>query len=176
MPNSKMISAFQGKEPRIAATARIDISARIIGDVILDEEVSVWPMAVLRADSGSIRLEPGSAVLDLALVEAPSGFDVTVGREAVVSHKAVIHGASIQPQALVGIGAIVLDGAVVSTGSIIGAGCVVPPGMVVPPGSLVLGLPGKVVRSTTPRERATIVEQAAELREKSDCWNRGAPA
>lgn len=145
----------------------MDSSARLLGEVEVAEEASVWPLAVLRADSEAIRVGRRAAVLDLALVEAPEGLPVEIGEEAIVSHGAKIHGAVIEPRSLVGIGAIVLDGAVVSRGCIIGAGALVPPRSVIPPDSLVLGVPGRVVRNTTEEERAGIMAQVEELLRKS---------
>jgi carbonic anhydrase/acetyltransferase-like protein (isoleucine patch superfamily) len=92
---------------------------------------------------------------------------VEVGEEAIVSHGAIVHGARVHARALVGMGAIVLDGSVVSTGCIVGAGSVVPPGTELPANALVLGIPGRVIRETTPEERRTILEQAKELFAKS---------
>ena len=153
--------------PTIHPDAFVDISARIIGDVFVEQGASVWPMAALRADSAEIRLGKFSAVLDLALLEAPEGYPVMLEEEAIVSHGAIIHGARIQARALVGIGAIILDGAVVSTGSIIGAGSLITPGTQIPLNSLVLGVPGKVVRKTTLQERQIILDQLRELYQKS---------
>lgn len=164
---AKLITPFRDKKPKIHPDANVDCSARIIGDVIIEEGVSVWPMVVLRADSAAIYIKRNAAILDLSLVEAPTGYSVTVDEEALISHRAVIHGALIQKRALVGIGAIILDGAVVSSGSIIGAGSVVTPGTRIPPNSLVMGLPGRVVRETTEAERASILEQLQELYTKS---------
>lgn len=161
------ITPYGDKKPRIHPEAFIDVSVRIIGDVQVEKDASIWPMAVLRASNAQIRIGRGAAVLDLALLEAPEGHPVLVEEEALISHGAIIHGARVQSRALVGIGAIVLDGAVISSGSIIGAGSVIPPGTKIPPNSLVLGVPGKVVRETTPQERQGILEQLTELYEKS---------
>lgn len=155
------------KRPKVHHSAWVDSSARLLGEVEVGEEASVWPLAVLRADSEAIRIGRRAAVLDLALVEAPEGLPVEIGDEAIVSHGAKVHGARIEACSLVGIGAIVLDGAVVSRGSIIGAGALVPPRTVIPPDSLVLGVPGKVVRKTTDEERNTIAAQVEELLRKS---------
>jgi carbonic anhydrase/acetyltransferase-like protein (isoleucine patch superfamily) len=124
-------------------------------------------MVVLRADSTAIYIKRSAAILDLSLVEAPTGYSVTIDEEALISHKAVIHGAFIHKRALIGIGAIILDGSVVSSGSIVGAGSVVTPGTRIPPNSLVMGMPGRVVRETTEAERAFILEQIQELYTKS---------
>jgi carbonic anhydrase/acetyltransferase-like protein (isoleucine patch superfamily) len=164
---AKLITPFHDKTPKIHPDAYVDCSSRIIGDVIIEEGVSVWPMVVLRADSAAIYIKRSAAILDLSLVEAPKGYSVTIEEEALISHRAVIHGAHVQKRALVGIGAIILDGAVISSGSIIGAGSVVAPGTRIPPNSLVMGIPGKVVRETTEAEREFILEQIRELYSKS---------
>ena len=153
--------------PEIDREAFVDKSARLVGRVRLAPGTSVWPMAVIRADSEAVDLDSRAAVLDLALVEAPAGHPVRVGAQSIISHKAVVHGATIEPGVLIGIGAIVLDGAVIKTGSIVGAGSVVPPGAVIGPEALVLGIPGKTVRQTTPAERETITAQVEELYAKS---------
>jgi carbonic anhydrase/acetyltransferase-like protein (isoleucine patch superfamily) len=169
MFSNPWVTPYQDKLPSIHPDACVDVSVRIIGDVRVEQGASIWPMAVLRADAEMIHVGRGAAILDHALLEAPEGHPVRIGDEALVSHGAIIHGAQIESQSLVGIGAIILDGARVSTGSIIGAGSVVPPGTEIPPGSLVLGVPGKIVRATTAKERASIRDQIQELHEKSRC-------
>lgn len=161
------ITPFNGKAPSIHPDAYVDIAARLIGDIRVDHDASIWPMAVLRTDKGGIRIGHHAAILDLALLEAPEGQPVEIGEEALVSHGAVVHGARVEKHALVGIGAIVLDGSVVGTGSIVGAGSVVSPGTKVPPNSLVLGIPGRVIRETTVQERQNILDQLADLLRKS---------
>lgn len=173
MPERDWITPYGASVPQVHPGAWVDVSARILGAVVVEEEASIWPMTVLRADSEPIRVERRAAILDLALVEAPEGHPVVVGQEAIVSHAARVHGATLQPRCLVGIGAIALDGALISTGSIVGAGAVVPPGTVVPPNSLVLGIPGKVVRETTQKEREAILAQVEELLTKSRVYAAG---
>ncbi len=176
MPDSdqgRLISAFEGQEPRIHHSAFVDIAARIIGRVTLAAGVTVWPGAVLRADDEAISVGQGSAVLDLALLESPHGHPVEVGEGALISHQACLHGASVGAGALVGIGAIVLDGAVVGAGALVGAGAVVPPGMAVPAGVVVLGQPARVVRDLTPAEQDNVARQLAELRAKAQRYRQG---
>jgi carbonic anhydrase/acetyltransferase-like protein (isoleucine patch superfamily) len=161
------ISAYRGKTPNIHSDAFVDISVRVIGAVKIEQDASIWPMAVLRADSAEVQIGRRAGVLDLALVEAPEGHPVRIEEEALVSHGATVHGATIESGALIGIGAIVLDGATVGTGSIVGSGSLITPGTLVPANSLVLGVPGKIVRETTAEERRTIWDQVEELYEKS---------
>ena len=163
MIHGPLVSSFGDKVPVIHRDAYVDVSARLMGDVRVGPGASVWPMAVLRATGGSIRIGEGSAVLDGAILESPEDEPVEVENGALVSHGAVVHGARVEHGALVGIRAVVLDRAVVGHGSIIGAGSIVVPGMVVPPDSLVLGVPGTPVRKTTPEEQGRLIEQLRGL-------------
>ena len=167
MDSNKYITGYEGKDPRIHRSAFIDISARIIGDVVIEEGASVWPMAVLRADNAAIYIGRRAALLDHSLVEAPDDHPVRIEEEALVSHGAVVHGAHICSSTLIGIGAIILEGAVISSGSIVGAGSLVVAGTYIPPNSLVMGTPGKIVRQTTPEEREGIAIQIEGLARKA---------
>lgn len=171
--DAALITAFDGHRPQIDPQAWVDVAARIIGRVSLAAQVTIWPGAVLRADDESITVGEGSAVLDLALIEAPTGHPVVIEPGALVSHQACVHGATIKSGALVGIGAIVLDGAVVGEGALVGAGAVVPPRMEVPAGSLVLGAPAKVIRELKPAEKAMVAGQLADLQHKAEIYRRG---
>ncbi len=164
------ISGFLGRSPRIDPSAFVDISARVIGDVQIEEEASLWPMVVVRADSSSVLIGRRAAILDLALLEAPENYPVTIGPGALISHGAIIHGARVEGSALVGINAIVLDGAVVSAGSMVGAGSLVTAGTHIPPNSLVFGSPARIIRETTVEERAVIQRQVDELLVKSAAY------
>jgi carbonic anhydrase/acetyltransferase-like protein (isoleucine patch superfamily) len=170
MNSENFISAFGVHIPRIDPSAFVDVSARIIGRVVLGKAVSIWPGAVLRADDEEILIGEGSAVLDLSLLEAPKGHPVTVAPGALISHQACLHGATVKSGALVGIGSIVLDGAVVGEGALIGAGALIPPGMEVPPGMLMLGQPARAVRELTPAERENVVRQLADLKAKAKMY------
>ena len=161
------ITPFAGVMPTIHQSAYIDVAARIIGNVTINEEASVWPMAVMRADSSTITIGKRAAILDLALVESPEGYPVLIEEEALISHGAIIHGARIQSRALVGTGAIVLDGALISSGAIIGAGSFIPAGAHIPPNSLVMGTPGRVIREVKPGEQANIAKQIDFIFRKS---------
>ncbi len=167
------IISFMGKTPKVEEDVYIEPSARIIGDVILKRGSSVWPLAVLRADSDRIVIEEEAAILDKVLIESPGPNPLVVGKRALVSHGAILHGCTVGEGSLVGIGAIVLDGAVVGTGSIIGAGSVVSPNTIIPPGSLVLGIPGKVVRLLRPDEIERIAAQVDEVKEKARHYRIG---
>jgi carbonic anhydrase/acetyltransferase-like protein (isoleucine patch superfamily) len=161
------ITPFEGKFPKFDETVFIDPTARLIGDVLLGPDVSIWPLTVLRADSNRIVVEERSVLLDKVLVESPKGHPVTIEKNVLISHGAILHGCIVREGAIVGIGAIVLDGAEVGRYSIVGSGCVVPPGMKIHDGSLVLGIPAKVVKTLDEMDRKRSQEQLAEAYEKS---------
>jgi carbonic anhydrase/acetyltransferase-like protein (isoleucine patch superfamily) len=161
----KNIIPYRDKMPRIEEDVYIDPSSRIIGDVLLKRGSSVWPLCVLRADAEGIVVEEEAAILDKVLIESPR--HTLVGKRALISHGAILHGCTVGEGALIGIGAILLDGVVVGSNAMIGAGSVVSPGMVIPERTLVLGVPGKVIRPLAPEEVEKIKSQVADLREKA---------
>lgn len=147
-----MIQPYQDKAPRWDPTARAHSTAVIIGDVTLGRGVSIWPQAVLRGDYSSITVGAGTNIQDGVVVHNDHGQPAVIGADCVIGHRAVVHGCSIGNRCLIGIGAIVLNGAVVGDECVIGAGALVGEGKVIPPRSLVLGIPGKVVRGVREEE------------------------
>ena len=139
----------------------IHATAVVVGDVVLAEDTSVWPTAVIRGDVERIVIGARSNVQDGAVIHADPGKPTLVGEDVVIGHRAVVHGSVLEDCVLVGMGAILLNGVHVGTGSIIGAGAVVTENPVVPPGSLVLGVPGKVVKVLDASTRARILDNAA---------------
>jgi carbonic anhydrase/acetyltransferase-like protein (isoleucine patch superfamily) len=143
------IISFKDKTPRIHSSAYIDPSTKIIGDVQIGKNASVWTNAVLRADENSITLEDEVAVMENSFLEAPRGFKVVIEKGSLIAHGAILHGCKILKESMIGIGAIVLDGAVIGEGSIIAAGSLIPEGKIIPPRSIFIGSPGKVLRAAT---------------------------
>jgi carbonic anhydrase/acetyltransferase-like protein (isoleucine patch superfamily) len=140
----------------IHPSAFIHETAVVLGNVTLGEHASVWPTAVIRADSDHIEIGEGTNIQDGAVIHCDAGIPCTIGKRVSVGHRAVIHGALVQDDCLIGIGAIVLNKAVVGRGSLVGAGAVVTEGTVIPPDSLVLGVPATVVKQLTPEQRQRI--------------------
>ena len=141
---------------RIDPTAYIHPAAVVCGDVTLGPRASVWPTAVLRGDTAPIVVGADSNVQDGTVIHVDPGVPATIGARVGIGHRAIVHGATVEDDCLIGMGAVLLNRVVVGTGSIVGAGAVCPEGMHVPPGSLVLGVPGRVVRATTDEERGRI--------------------
>lgn len=152
-----MIEPLGELHPQLHPSAWVHASAVVIGEVELASDVSIWPTAVLRGDMGRIVFGPGSNLQDGAVCHNTDGRSETiVGARVTVGHRAILHGCIVEDDVLVGMGAIVMDNARIGTGSFIGAGAVVPPGKTIPPGSMVMGVPGKVVRPVNERESKAI--------------------
>jgi carbonic anhydrase/acetyltransferase-like protein (isoleucine patch superfamily) len=132
--------SFEGRAPAVSPRAWIAPTATLVGDVIVEDEASVWYGAVLRADFGRIIVRRGSNVQDGSVLHGIS----EVGEGATIGHLCVVHGAVIGPEALVGNGATVLDGAVIGSRALVAAGCTVPPGLRIEDGMLAVGTPARV--------------------------------
>ena len=159
------IYKVDGRAPQVGAAAFVADNATLAGDVTLAEESSVWYGAVLRADTGRITVDAGSNVQDNAVLHTGPGLDVTVGRGTSVGHGAVVHGCTVGDGCLIGMHATILNGAVIGDGSLIAAGALVPEKMQVPEGSLVIGVPGKVVRPVSAAQAAAIKANEEEYLE-----------
>ena len=155
-----IIRKGKGRQPEIAPSARGADNAVVAGDVTLGAYVTLWYGAVLRGDETPIRIGEGSNIQDNCVVHGTAGQPVTVGSNVVVGHGAILHSCTVEDGCLIGMGAILLDGCVIGKGSIIGAGALVPPGKIIPPGSMVMGVPGKVVRAVTEEEMASTLANA----------------
>jgi len=121
--------------------------AVLIGDVVIEEKVSVWFGAVLRGDNERITIGAGSNVQENTVMHTDPGYPLVVGKGCTIGHKAMLHGCEIGDNSLIGMGAIVLNGAHIGRDCLIGAGALVTEGKVIPDGSLVVGSPAKVVRA-----------------------------
>ena len=137
--------AFEGREPRVSPAAWIAPTASLIGDVLVEDDASVWYGAVLRADFGPIVVRRGANVQDGSVLHGGQDPVTEVGEGATIGHLCVLHGAVVQAEALIGNGATVLDGAVVGRRALVAAGCTVPPGMAIGDGMLAVGVPARVV-------------------------------
>ena len=136
--------SFEGRSPRVSASAWIAPTATLVGDVTVEDEASVWYGAVLRADFGPIIVRRGANVQDGSVLHGGADPVTEVGEGATVGHLCVVHGCVIGTEALIGNGATVLDGAVIGTRALVAAGATVAPGLVVPDGMLAVGVPARV--------------------------------
>jgi carbonic anhydrase/acetyltransferase-like protein (isoleucine patch superfamily) len=149
-----MIRSYRGVVPRIAASAYVDHSAQVIGDVEIGERSSVWPNVTIRGDTNIIRIGEETSIQDNSVLHADADpFGLRIGDRVTVGHQAMLHGCTIGDECLIGIAAVILNGAKIGSGSVIAAGAVVPEGADIPEGSMVMGVPAKIKRAVTPEER-----------------------
>ena len=163
-----MIYEHNGKKPRIAAGCFIAPSADIIGDVEIGEGSSVWFSASVRADLSAIRIGKRVSVQDGVVIHTDSECDVVIGDGVAIGHKAVIHSAKIGDNCLIGMGAVILSGAKIGRNCIVGAGSVVTEGTFIKDDSIVMGIPGKAVKETTPVHLERIRKAVAEYDELNE--------
>lgn len=153
-----MIYRYKDKIPKIHETAFIADGAKVIGDVEIGAYASVWFHVVLRGDEGPIRIGDRCNIQENSVCHLYEGFPLILEDEVTIGHNAIVHGCTLRKGVLVGMGATVLDGADIGEYSIIGANSFIPSGKVIPPRSLVIGSPGKVVRTLTDKDMELIEE------------------
>ncbi len=148
-----MLRKFKNSQPKIGANVYIDEMAVVIGDVVLGDDVSIWPAAVVRGDVESIRIGEGTNVQDGSVLHvshagdySENGHPLTIGKGVTIGHKAVVHACTVGDYCLIGIGAIILDDAVLDDYVMLGAGALVPQGKKLEGGFLYVGVPAKQVR------------------------------
>lgn len=158
--------ALDGIEPELPESGRFWIapSAEVMGRVRIGEDASVWFCAVLRGDTELIDIGARCNVQDGAIMHTDPGFPLTLGEGCTVGHRAVLHGCTVGPNSLVGMGAIILNGAKIGANCLVGAGTLIPEGKEFPDNSLIVGTPGRLVR-TLDEEAAKNLGRAREFYE-----------
>ena len=138
--------ALDGIAPELAGDAWVAPDANLIGRVVLEEKASVWFGCTLRGDNEEIRVGAGSNVQENVVCHTDMGYPLSIGPGCTIGHKVMLHGCTIGENTLVGMGATILNGAKIGRNCLIGAGALITEGKEIPDGSLVMGMPGKVVR------------------------------
>ncbi len=152
-----MIRGYAGTRPTIGRGVFLAETCAVIGDVVIDDDSSIWYGTVLRGDVMPIRVGARTSIQDGTIVHVTTGVSgTTIGDDCTIGHSTIIHACTVEDFCLIGMGAILLDGVVVGRGSFVGAGALVTPGTIIPPGSLVLGSPAKVKRPVNEKEREAI--------------------
>lgn len=147
-----MLIEFKGMVPDVSKAAFVAPTAVISGDVIMGVDSSIWFNAVIRGEVDSIRIGNRSNIQDNTMLHSDYDCPITIGEGVSIGHNSIIHGATVEDDVIVGMHATVLNGSVIGRGSLIAAGALVKEGTVVPERSLVVGVPGKVVRTFTEEE------------------------
>ena len=162
------IRKFEKYTPQIAASAFVDESAVVTGNVVIGADCSVWPMCSVRGDIHSISIGERTNIQDGSILHvthdsefAPGGNALSIGSDVTVGHNAVVHACTVEDLCLIGMGSVLLDGAVIRSGVIIGAGSLVPPGKELEGGYLWLGSPVKRARELKDTEKAFLEYSAS---------------
>ena len=150
---------YKDTYPRCGERVMVDASSVVVGEVQLNDDVSIWPLVAIRGDVNRVVIGKRSNIQDGSVLHVthrssanPEGFPLMVGEDVTVGHKAMLHGCSIGNRVLVGMGSILLDGVIVEDDVMIGAGSLVPPGKRLASGFLYLGSPVKQIRPLTEAE------------------------
>jgi gamma-carbonic anhydrase len=152
-----MLRPFKETVPRVDASAFVDQSAQVIGDVQVGAESSVWMNVVIRGDVNRVHIGRRTNIQDLTMVHVMRDtHPTTIGDEVTVGHSAVLHGCTVEDRVLIGMGAMLLNGSHIGADSIVAAGSLVTEGTSIPPRSLVMGRPAQVKRPLTDEEVAEI--------------------
>ena len=148
-------------------------SAEIVGDVTIGENSSVWNKAVIRGDEASIRIRKGTNIQDMCVIHAERHIPIEIGDNVTIGHSAIIHCRIVGSNCLIGMGAMLLDNVEIGEYSIIAAGTVVAENTIILPRSVVMGVPGRVVRETTDEDIKRIENSAQDYLRLSKSHNEG---
>jgi gamma-carbonic anhydrase len=169
------IVSYNGILPKLAESVFLACGARVIGDVVMEENCSVWFNTVVRGDVHSIYIGENTNIQDNAIIHCTfQKFPTKIGKNVSIGHLATIHGCTVENGCLIGMGAIIMDDAVIGEESIVGAGSIVTQGIKIPPRSLVIGSPAKVIRQVTDKEYEAILATTFRYLEYSKGYNYSA--
>ncbi|MBT0727243.1 gamma carbonic anhydrase family protein [Rosenbergiella australiborealis] len=170
MQNS--LRAFNGHTPKIGQEVMIDPSAVIIGNVIIKDHSSIWPLVVIRGDVNTITIGMRTNIQDGSVLHVthrsqknPSGYPLIIGNDVTIGHKVMLHGCSIGNRVIVGMGSILLDGAEIEDDVLIGAGSLIPPRKRLSSGFLYLGNPVRQIRQLTAEEIHSLKQSSDNYRD-----------
>lgn len=156
-----MIYKIEGKAPVFKGDFFVAPTACLIGDVILENNVSIWFNVVIRADNDTVHIGENTNIQDGSVLHVDTNVPLTIGKNVTVGHKVMLHGCTIEDGSLIGMNAVILNGAKIGKGCLIGANTLVPENMEVPDGSMVLGSPGRVVKTLSVDQQKMMMFGAA---------------
>lgn len=157
-----MLYKFKNHKPIIDSNVFLAPGSKIIGNVNIKSGSSIWYNAVLRGDIAEISIGKNSNVQENSSLHVDHDAPLNIGDNVTIGHGVVLHGCTIKDNCLIGMGATILNNAVIGENSIIGAGALIPEGKEIPAGSLVVGVPGKVIRELSEENRENLIAHAEE--------------
>lgn len=169
---------YRDKRPVLGARAYVDPAATVIGDVVLEDDVSVWPQTVIRGDVNFVRIGARTNIQDGTIIhvnherEGAAGTKTTIGSDVTVGHMALLHACTLEDGSFVGMKACVMDGVVVEGGAMVAAGALVTPGKRVKRGELWAGSPAKLMRALSEKEIAYFAYSAQHYAELAATYRR----
>ncbi|WP_077324479.1 gamma carbonic anhydrase family protein [Virgibacillus siamensis] len=167
-----MIYRYNAHQPDIHESVFIADGAKIIGNVTIGAESSIWFNTVIRGDEGPIKIGRRCNIQENSMCHLYEQFPLTLDDDVSIGHNAIVHGCTLHKGVLVGMGATVLDGAEIGDYSIIGANSLIPSGKKIPPRSLVVGSPGKVIRTLTDKDMEMIEETISTYMVKGQAFQK----
>lgn len=169
--NDKEIKLFSYLDlfPELHPTVFLASGVKIIGDVKIGENSSVWYNTVIRGDVHYVKIGEMTNIQDCSMLHVTNGkYPLSIGNKVTIGHSVKLHGCTLQDLCFIGIGAIILDGAVIETNSMVAAGAVVKPNFIVPSGKLVAGVPAKIVRNLTDEEFTDLEKSAIRYKKYTE--------
>lgn len=173
------IRSYKGIQPQLGERVYVDSTSVLVGDIIIGDDSSVWPLVAARGDVNHIHIGKRTNIQDGSVLhvthknqENPDGHPLVIGNDVTIGHKVMLHGCEIHDRVLVGMGAIILDGVVIQSEVMVGAGSLVPPGKVLESGYLYVGSPVKQARPLSEKERAFLQKSSDNyVQNKNDYLN-----
>ena len=148
-----MLYRYSQFKPEVDESVFIAPNAVVIGQVKIASGASVWFHTLIRGDINTIEIGKDSNIQDGCTMHVTNEHAVKIEERVTVGHNVILHGCHVKSNCLIGMGSVLLDGVVINEGCLVAAGCVVSPNTVIPANSLVMGVPGKVVRTLNEKER-----------------------
>ena len=168
-----MIYELDGIAPIIDESAWVADDVNLIGKVTLAAKSSVWFGSTLRGDNEMLTLGEGSNIQENSVLHTDMGYPLTIGKNCTIGHKVMLHGCTIGDNTLIGMGAMVMNGAVVGKNCLIGAGALITEGKVIPDGSLVMGAPGKIIRTLADDAIEGLTRSALSYQKNAERYRKG---
>jgi carbonic anhydrase/acetyltransferase-like protein (isoleucine patch superfamily) len=156
------IQHFFEKKPKIDSTVFVATSATVVGDVVIGRHSSVWPNAVIRGDSNTVRIGENTNIQDNVVIDAKKSGSVILGNNVSIGHGAILHGCRIGHNVIIGMGAIIMENVSINDWVIIGAGSIVTQHTTIPSSSVVMGIPAQIVRILNAQQKTSITQNAEE--------------